>query len=78
MPEKLRVYGTFRDGTAIDGKIFPALACTVLVYNLRYVFLSDTALTCHQDRYVGRRDRNGNLQCPVQGRIVADYVIFIL
>ena len=75
--EKLGIDGSFRDGSAVDCEIFPALSRTVLMNDLRDILLSHTAFTRHEHSDVGRRNGNSDLKRTVQRRIVADDVIFV-
>ena len=74
MTEKLRVYGSFRNGTAVYCKIFSVSSPAVLVDDTGNILLTDAAFSGNQNRYIGRSNCNGNLQSPVERRIVADYI----
>ena len=78
MSEEFRIYCTFRNGTAVDREIFSFPASAAGMYDLRDIFLSYTAFARYKDCYIRRSDSHGHLQCPVQRRIISDYIEFIL
>ena len=78
MSEKLGIYGSLRNGTTVYSEILTVLTTAVLMDYTGYVLLSHTALSGNQDRDICWSNGNGNLQRPVERRIISDDVKFIL
>ena len=62
----------------IDSKIFTRPAPAELVYYLRYSLLPHSALSAYEYGKICRGNGNGNLQSPVQGRIITYYIELVL
>ena len=48
------------------------------MYDSRYVFLSDSALSRYEHGDVCRSHRHSDFERPVERRIIADDVVFVL
>ena len=77
MTEKLRIYSSFRNGSAVDSEVFASLARTVLMNDLGYVFLTDSTFSGYKDSDIGRSDSHSHLERTVQGGIIADYIVSV-
>ena len=72
MPKKLRINGSFRNGTTVYSNILTVLATTILVYNLWKTFLSHATLSGNQYRQVRRCHLHGYIYTTHQGFIVSN------
>ena len=72
MPEQFGINRPFRYSTAIHCNIRSMLPPAELMDNLRKTFFSHTALACHQNRQVCRRDLHGYINGTVQPLGISD------
>ena len=77
MAEKFGVHQFLGEGAAVHYEKAVVAAGRVLVDDPCEVFLADTAFAQDHDAQVGGRELHRRLQRLVQGRIVADDVIFV-
>ena len=67
MAEKLGIDGTFRNGSAVHGKIFPVLPQTVVMDNSGKHLLTHSILPRHQHRQIDggyfQRYFEGTIEC---------------
>ena len=72
MSEQFGIDRSFGDGTTVDSNVLSMLARTVLVNNLRKVFLTDATLAGNQHGEIGGRNLKRYVNRPVERRTIAD------
>ena len=78
MAEKLGIDGPFGNCSAVDGKVFRILPAAILMNDFRNIVLADSALSCHKDSKLCQSDSHCHFNGPVERRVIADYVVFVL
>ena len=77
MAEELGVHEFLGEGAAVHHEKVVVPAGRVLVDDPCEVFLADTAFAQDHDAQVGGRELHRRLQRLVQGRVVADDIVFV-